>query len=63
MGFLAHIAPKDYYDNTTYRSLRVLEGDDQWAYGVWCTGEHELFDLAVCRPPFSLLMHSSQHGS
>ncbi|THU90363.1 arylsulfatase precursor [Dendrothele bispora CBS 962.96] len=38
-------------ENTTYRSIRALDMDDSgnikhdWAYGVWCTGERELYDL------------------
>ncbi|KAG7085669.1 hypothetical protein E1B28_003214 [Marasmius oreades] len=34
--------------NKTYRSIRVKDdtgGDDDWVYGVWCTGERELYDL------------------
>ncbi|KAF5351337.1 hypothetical protein D9758_007991 [Tetrapyrgos nigripes] len=31
---------------TTYRSIRAVDGDEHdWAYGVWCTGERELYDL------------------
>lgn len=33
--------------NQTYRSLRVIDGEDEWVYGVWCTGERELFNLKV----------------
>ncbi|KIY46643.1 sulfatase [Fistulina hepatica ATCC 64428] len=33
--------------NTTYRTLRVITGDHFWAYNVWCTGEHELYDMQV----------------
>ncbi|THU88757.1 alkaline phosphatase-like protein [Dendrothele bispora CBS 962.96] len=33
-------------DNTTYRSIQAIDGDEQdWVYGVWCTGERELYDL------------------
>ncbi|KAF5351283.1 hypothetical protein D9758_007985 [Tetrapyrgos nigripes] len=33
-------------DNTTYRSIRAVDGDEHaWVYGVWCTGERELYDL------------------
>ncbi|KAG7094661.1 hypothetical protein E1B28_005484 [Marasmius oreades] len=34
--------------NTTYRSIRVKDdtgSEHDWVYGVWCTGERELYDL------------------
>ncbi|KAF9261445.1 alkaline phosphatase-like protein [Marasmius fiardii PR-910] len=35
------------YHNTTYRSIHVRDdlGKHNWVYGVWCTGERELYDL------------------
>lgn len=45
--------------NATYRGVRVVEGDDiDYAYAVWCTNEHEIYDMKVrlaapCRPEFS----------
>ncbi|KAJ9115746.1 hypothetical protein QFC24_006929 [Naganishia onofrii] len=33
------------YPNNTYRTIRVIEENDNWAYTVWCTGERELFDM------------------
>lgn len=35
------------YPNNTYRMLRVIEEGHNWAYGVWCTGERELYDMNV----------------
>ncbi|KAK7041413.1 hypothetical protein VNI00_009279 [Paramarasmius palmivorus] len=35
-------ASLDLIPNTTYRSIRV----DNWVYGVWCTGEKELYDIS-----------------
>ncbi|KAJ8081538.1 hypothetical protein PM082_007383 [Marasmius tenuissimus] len=36
-------------ENTTYRSIRVSDddgdGEHDWIYGVWCTGERELYNL------------------
>ncbi|KAJ9115955.1 hypothetical protein QFC22_005098 [Naganishia vaughanmartiniae] len=33
------------YPNNTYRTLRLIEDDNNWAYTVWCTGERELFNM------------------
>jgi hypothetical protein len=41
------------YPNNTYRTLRVIEENDNWAYTVWCTGERELFDMKVSRSSIS----------
>ncbi|KAL0565432.1 hypothetical protein V5O48_016596 [Marasmius crinis-equi] len=47
-GIYAELKAKE---NTTYRSIRVTdnaedgEGEHDWVYGVWCTGERELYDL------------------
>ncbi|KAF7723066.1 hypothetical protein EC973_002400 [Apophysomyces ossiformis] len=29
----------------TYKTLRVIAENYNWMYAVWCTGEHELYDL------------------
>ncbi|KAG0164068.1 hypothetical protein DFQ30_010563 [Apophysomyces sp. BC1015] len=29
----------------TYKTLRVISETYNWMYAVWCTGEHELYDL------------------
>ncbi|KAK7034486.1 hypothetical protein VNI00_012333 [Paramarasmius palmivorus] len=42
-------APLTLRPNTTYRSIRV----DNWVYGVWCTGENELYDLST--DPYQLV--------
>jgi hypothetical protein len=34
-------------NNNTYRMLRVIEADNNWAYSVWCTGERELYNMQV----------------
>lgn len=50
------------YPNHTYKSLRVigtlhnLKPEYNLMYTVWCSGEHELYDLNVS-PPF----HTSRH--
>ncbi|SCZ95918.1 BZ3500_MvSof-1268-A1-R1_Chr8-1g09882 [Microbotryum saponariae] len=32
--------------NQTYRAIRIVEGDSlDLSYAVWCTGEHEIYDL------------------
>ncbi|KAK4057072.1 hypothetical protein OIO90_001972 [Microbotryomycetes sp. JL221] len=33
------------FGNATYRSVRVTEDKYDLAYAVWCTGEHEFFDM------------------
>lgn len=40
------------YPNNTYRVLRVIEQDHDWAYTVWCTGERELYNMKVSRSLF-----------
>ena len=47
-----------FYVNNTYKSLRIIGRDGEYSfyYSVWCTNEHELYDLAVCPPtPISTL--------
>lgn len=34
--------------NNTYKALRVLSADYDLYYSVWCSNEHELYDLTVC---------------
>jgi N-acetylglucosamine-6-sulfatase len=31
--------------NNTYKSLRIVADDYDLSYTVWCTGEHELYDM------------------
>lgn len=33
--------------NNTYKHVRVVGGDYDVAYAVWCTNEHELYDMTV----------------
>ncbi|KAH7386286.1 alkaline-phosphatase-like protein, partial [Cadophora sp. MPI-SDFR-AT-0126] len=33
------------YKNNTYKALRVIGDDYSLAYTVWCTNEHELYDM------------------
>lgn len=35
--------------NNTYKAVRVISADYNLYYSVWCTNEHELYDLTVCR--------------
>ncbi len=48
--------------NNTYKSLRVIGEDYDLAYTVWCSNEHELYEMgAYTRGPFfSLDSHHSQ---
>lgn len=33
--------------NNTYKALRLIGNDYDLSYTVWCTNEHELYDLKV----------------
>ena len=33
--------------NNTYKALRVIGRDYNLHYAVWCSGEHQLYDLEV----------------
>lgn len=35
------------YWNNTYKALRLIGGDYNLYYSVWCSGEHQLYDLNV----------------
>ena len=51
--------------NQTYRAVRVVEGSEiNYSYAVWCTGEHEIYDLNVGEHLylFSLGTHSRSSG-
>jgi N-acetylglucosamine-6-sulfatase len=34
------------YPNNTYKALRLVSGNYSLYYSVWCTGEHEFYDVA-----------------
>jgi arylsulfatase A-like enzyme len=38
---------KGMYWNNTYKGLRLIGEDYNFYYSVWCSGEHELYDLIV----------------
>ncbi|KAK6388126.1 hypothetical protein LTR65_008134 [Meristemomyces frigidus] len=48
------------YPNHTYKALRVLGEDYSFLYTVWCSGEHELYDLT--KDPYEVdnLYHASK---
>ena len=35
------------YRENTYKHVRVVGADYDVAYAVWCTNEHELYDMVV----------------
>ena len=35
------------YYNNTYKSLRMMSAGQSFYYSVWCTGEHEFYDMNV----------------
>uniref|UniRef100_A0A0W0EVU3 Putative arylsulfatase n=1 Tax=Moniliophthora roreri TaxID=221103 RepID=A0A0W0EVU3_MONRR len=46
----AYSAPLAFRPNATYRSIRVTDDGSEthdWVYGVWCTGERELYDMTT----------------
>ncbi|MCJ1307627.1 hypothetical protein MMC25_001274 [Agyrium rufum] len=36
--------------NNTYKSLRLVGSSYSLYYSVWCSGEHEVYDMTVCQP-------------
>jgi hypothetical protein len=44
--------------NNTYKALRVIGKEYNLYYSVWCTNEHELYDLKVCHPLTPILGHT-----
>lgn len=43
--------PDDYYiRNNTYKAVRIVSEEYNLYYSVWCTNEHELYDLKVSQP-------------
>ncbi|KAF2124799.1 arylsulfatase precursor [Dothidotthia symphoricarpi CBS 119687] len=36
---------QDYFPNNTYKHVRVIGEEYDLAYAVWCTNEHELYDM------------------
>jgi hypothetical protein len=36
-----------YYTNNTYKALRIIGSGYNLYYSVWCTGDHQLYDLMV----------------
>ncbi|OAP55881.1 hypothetical protein AYL99_10033 [Fonsecaea erecta] len=44
------------YWNNTYKGIRVIGTGYNLYYSVWCSGEHELYDLRVCPLTLVLIM-------
>jgi N-acetylglucosamine-6-sulfatase len=44
---LTRVIAVDYGPNNTYKALRVVGPKYNLYYSVWCTNEHELYDLIV----------------
>lgn len=51
------------HNNHTYKALRVIGEGYNLRYTVWCSGEHELYDLQVSRPVSSLSIYPGTHRS
>ena len=45
-----------FHWNNTYKALRVIGKDYNFYYSVWCSGEHELYDLNVSSHSFSFII-------
>lgn len=38
---------QQYFVNNTYKALRIIGNGYNFYYSVWCSGEHQLYDLIV----------------
>lgn len=47
-----------YFPNNTYKHVRVVGEDYDLAYAVWCTNEHELYDMTVRYPSRPFRKHT-----
>lgn len=45
---------KQFFWNNTYKALRLIGEDYNFYYSVWCSGEHQLYDLNVSFPSSSV---------
>jgi N-acetylglucosamine-6-sulfatase len=45
--------------DNTYKTVRVIGDKYNLAYTVWCTNEHELYDMTVRPLPFPTLPHDN----
>lgn len=43
------------YPDHTYKALRVIGKDYNLLYTIWCSGEHELYDLVVSFQDYDLM--------
>tara|TARA_R110002003_G_scaffold48_30_gene4203 strand:- start:7257 stop:7418 length:162 start_codon:yes stop_codon:yes gene_type:complete len=44
---LTDVVTARIHHNNTYKALRVIGEDYDLYYSVWCTNEHELYNLKV----------------
>jgi hypothetical protein len=51
---------KPSFPNNTYKTVRVIGEEYDLAYTVWCTNEHELYDISVSLPSPSLYLPSDK---
>jgi N-acetylglucosamine-6-sulfatase len=45
-----------YGINNTYKALRVIGQNYNLYYSVWCTNEHELYDMTVLPPSMKTIV-------
>ncbi|KAH7310577.1 alkaline-phosphatase-like protein [Stachybotrys elegans] len=49
--------------NNTYKSLRVINEDYNLYYSVWCTNEHELYDMTTDPGQLTNLLHPDESSA
>ena len=62
---------RDVWAENTYKTVRVVGEEYDLSYTVWCTNEHELYDMKVSRDllchlsslPYSLLLRLGEIGT
>ena len=51
------------YPNNTFTSVRLIGDDYSFYYSVWCSNEHEVYDMKVSGVPRMLLINRPTHIS
>lgn len=41
-----------FHTNNTYKAMRIVSPDYDILYTVWCSHEHEVYDMKVFQSPF-----------
>jgi hypothetical protein len=51
-----------YFPNNTFKHIRVIGDGYDIAYAVWCTNEHELYDMTVGFPPLPVHLGNGKNS-